>query len=544
MKITQGACTLAAVALVTVGSIALAARDQLFRPAGAPAVIRENRVPGNVESTARRLANQLKQDGYDVSRGYFKLYTKEDCDLSYEVMRTCYGNNPAAPYVLPVVPPWPDEWVDAATAGAFGETADGYSGSYRLHPREALVILGRLPPRADYFGLQTYLFTRPGQWDETSFQYSWLHSNAPYMLETFFGRVPLHPERLQVFANLSNSINHAVIETQSHAVWDQLRYFIITPDDDINSAVRDAFADIGIADQHIFTEPIPHDVRPSTGETIPIRIGPDAESDDFLTVIRYAMPDDGGLAGSGSDTWRKDLPLVVLRIRDTQLPDAVRPYPTLVFDERTGTQPPETALQPDLVALATAVCARWQQCGTDFRDRVRPFLNTQLPPLLTTGPECMKVGMNCLAPTEDTTYFLSGKLPFGQQTVYAIVGALSTMTGNATYVGFGLNSSLKKLGFDNLRDEQLAGSGSEYPQISSHEKLFVQYVARDCSGLETLTGGHCYSVLDLLPYCTDPADLGCDMLVVSVRGYVRPGTRRGVAPALALAPMVIRLNRP
>jgi hypothetical protein len=285
-------------------------------------------------------------------------------------------------------------------------------------------------------------------------------------------------------------------------------------------------------------------VRPGAGETIPIRIGTDAESDDFLTVIRYAMPHDGGLAGSGSDTWRKDLPLVVLRIRDMGLPDAVRPYPTLVLDERTGTQPPETVLQSDLLTLATAVCARWQQCATDFRGRVRPFLNTQMPPLLTTGPECMKVGMNCLAPTEDTTYFLSGKLPLDQQTVYAIVGALSTTTGNATYVGFGLNSSLRKLGFDNIPDERLEGSGNEYPQVSGHEKFFVQYVARDCSGLETLTDGRCYSVLDVLPHCADPADLACDMLVVSVRGYVRPGTRRGVAPALALAPLVIRLDRP
>ena len=35
------------------------------------------------------------------------------------------------------------------------------------------------------------------------------------------------------------------------------------------------------------------------------------------TLIRYAQPNDGGEDGTPSDKWRKDLPLVVLRVRDT-----------------------------------------------------------------------------------------------------------------------------------------------------------------------------------------------------------------------------------
>jgi len=58
-----------------------------------------NKVPGSVESKARRLMNDLKQQGFQVKRGYFKLYTNEDCPTSYEEIETCWGNNPAAPYV-------------------------------------------------------------------------------------------------------------------------------------------------------------------------------------------------------------------------------------------------------------------------------------------------------------------------------------------------------------------------------------------------------------------------------------------------------------
>ena len=84
----------------------------LAAPASADSPMPENKVPGWVESTARRLANGLKQQGYEVARGYFKLYTQDDCPYSYEVLHSCLGNNPAAPYVLPIVPAWPDEWVD------------------------------------------------------------------------------------------------------------------------------------------------------------------------------------------------------------------------------------------------------------------------------------------------------------------------------------------------------------------------------------------------------------------------------------------------
>ena len=60
-------------------------------------VMPENKVPGSVESTARRLAHQLEAQGYTVARGYVKLYTAADCDWSYAIMHTCYSSNPAAP---------------------------------------------------------------------------------------------------------------------------------------------------------------------------------------------------------------------------------------------------------------------------------------------------------------------------------------------------------------------------------------------------------------------------------------------------------------
>jgi len=120
-------------------------------PASADSTISENKVPADVESTARRLIHNLEKDGYQVARGYFKLYTQSDCPYSYEVLKSCLGNNPAAPYAIPILPAWPDEWVDPGTAGMLGPTVDGYSASYRLDPREAIVIFGKLPPPCRLF---------------------------------------------------------------------------------------------------------------------------------------------------------------------------------------------------------------------------------------------------------------------------------------------------------------------------------------------------------------------------------------------------------
>nr|NLI50281.1 hypothetical protein [Propionibacterium sp.] len=510
-------------------------------PAAATSPTTQNKVPGWVESKARRVANDLRQRGFEVARGYFTLYTEADCPYSYEVLRSCLGNNPAAPYVLPVVPAWPDEWVDPGTAGIVGPTLPGHQASYRLDPREALVVIGELPPPAAYFGLQTYLLSRPGTWSVTSAQYAFVRDRVPALLNTFFTTLPKNADRVQLFADLGDPVNHVVIERGSGAAWDQVRSFVITPDQTMDAAVRQALLRTGVPDRQVFTEPIPSRL----GDT-PLAVGLGEESDDFLTVLRYAMPVDGGGDASDSTRWRENLPLVVLRVRDTRPSHQALPYPAASFEPRSGTTPPETILSTDLVTLAEAVCSRWgQPCDPVATPRVSPLLNLRTA-LSLTGPECVKVGMNCLAPTEDTAYFMSARLPLPEDRVYAVVGALGTRTGNATYVGLGLNSSVTQLGFDNVDDKALAGTADAY-EVPNRDRFFVQYFARDCSraGLDSLTAGSpCYSVGDQLPVCTDPSDLTCSMLVLSVRNYLLPGSQRGPAPGLTLSPRVITLQAP
>ena len=487
----------------------------------------------SVDNTARWLTDDLTQQGYEVARGYFRLYTQDDCTYSYAVLHSCLGNNPAAPYVIPIMPSWPDEWVDPATADMVGPTEEGFSASYRLDPSEAIVIIAQLPPPARYLGLQTYLMSRPGEWDTDSDQYKFVETNLPALLNTFFTKLPNNQERVQLFADLSDPINNVVIERGSGAVWDQVRYFVITPDGTMESAVRAALVGLGIPDNFIFAEQIPAQLSDTA-----MAFGLDAENDDFLTVLRYAMPDDGGGDDARSTAWREELPLAVLRVRDTRPDHQPQPYAWVDFEARSATDPPEINLKPQLDALAEAVCDGWGETTCQHPG----LLNMKASPLSLTGPDCVEVGMNCLAPNEDATYFLSSRLPLPDDRVYAMVGALSTETENATYVGVGLNASLTQLGFANIDDVQLVDTAREYDDSG---RFFLQYFARDCSDIDALTAGsHCYSIGDQLPYCTDPSDLSCSMLALTLRGYLFPGTQRGAASASALNPQVIPLQKP
>ncbi len=508
-----------------------------------------NKVPDIVERTVQQLTRALGNQDYDVLRGYFKLMTTEDCKLSYQVMHTCYANNPAAPYVIPIVPPWPNEWVDPATIGALGPTVDGYNGSYRLDPHEALVIVAQMPPPAAFFSEKTYLFTRAGKLCDKSSHYDFVFNNLHSMLGTFFSLVPQESTRVELIADLTNNTNSVMMANTSGEPWGQLRFFVITANSAMDAGMRKIFAGMGISSQYVFTEKmpayigsIPRDRVRDCPSATDLRFGLDAPADDFVTVLRYAMPVDE----AAGEQWRKELPLVVLRVRN--LDAQVDTYPWEPFDPRTPSDPPETSYSNSLTTLAQAVCNSWNRHGITQICTTRDFLNMQTSPMLLTGPACIPDWMNCIAPSEDTTYSMSGKIPLDSEHFYAVVGPLSTETDNAVYVGLGLNMSIQQLGFDNLSDYELKGSAKGYSNQVPDEKFYVQYFARDCNRLKgQLPAGmifNCKSIGNTLPYCYNTEDLSCNMLALTLRAYIRPGTQRAAEKNSVLSPKFMYLQIP
>ena len=497
------------------------------------------RHPASLEQTAQRVTRDLTAQGYEVERGYPTLYTQSDCDrYTFPIMENCYGNDPDSPYVLLALKSWPDEFVDPATVNAFGKTRRGYSTTYRLDPREAIIVLAELPPPGRYVGLQTWVFTKEWltedePWDPTP--YATVKALAPDLVDYLFGAVPGNPSRIVSFSSISNNINNVVIERQSGSAFGQTRYFIITPDQAMDRTVRSSLALAGVPSEDVFTAPIP--LRDEVGEIGPL--GLDAKANDFTTFIRYKHPDDEHAAHA----WRAKLPLTVLRVRERPSSDRqVEPFPPFVPDERTAV--PEAVYADDLENLIRQICQRWEQpCDPDNpSEQVAPLIDLQLD-LHDFGPECRAIGMNCLGDNQDASYFLAPGHALDPGWVYALVGTLGTVTGNATYTALSVNDLSKLKGVLSVVDSDLAGSAAGYAgTVENTDKFFVHYLTRDCEAIQGLTDGQCTTITEDMVPPLGEGKLG--LFTPGVRNYIRPGTERGPLSSEQLRPWIIRFTQP
>ena len=487
----------------------------------------------NVGISVDQFTAELKKGSFEVAQGYFQMWRIEDCPQFFNVMGTCYFNNPTAPYVMSVLPFWPNEYIDPATKDAFGATKEDYSTSFRFDPNEAIVIFGFLPPKAVYFGLQSYLFTRKDAYKTDNDTYRLIEQIGAK--DVFFHSVPGRPkqDRILTFDSLSDSNNNVVIERQSGESFGQFRYFIITPDRYMDQQIRQVLRNLSVADQDIFTEGIPANMRIGLGE----------DADDFVSGIRYSLPEDGGEKGTPSDIWRHNPSLSILRIRAPQ-PHPPQPYPAW---EDNSPEPrkavSEAYLKADLNRLVQKVSEAWGQPCADTNscsDKARSFIDTQSSPFNLVGPLCDNIGMDCLADTQDATYQFSGGYGFDNGEVYAVVGTLGTATGNATYVSLGANNFRLRLGAENVDGAKLVGSAKPewYPGVYNLDKLYVYYFTRHCKGLEKLTHGFCLSVED-----TELIIPPGDKASLVERDYMFPGTQRGPDSKLTLPSMVLILQR-
>ncbi|MGE5096149.1 MAG: hypothetical protein ACM3SO_13480 [Betaproteobacteria bacterium] len=511
--------------------------------------------PGT-EQFIHNLVRDLNADGFEVTRGYPHLWTMEDCKYTYGVAFNCYANNPASPYVVVAVRPWPDEFVDPASVNVYGKTQPGYSSTFRLDPREAIVIFGTMPPPARYMGLQSYVFSHDWVIPQGDADYPWgypwvtdaqqggrdLFVDSP-MVKYLFSTLPRHEKRVQSFSSVGNSINNVVMDHgATGASFGRIRYFVITPDQAMEQTVRLALGRLGVSDTDVFTETIAqrfHRAGATGGELGPIGLGEHAL--DFMTGLRYAMPENEQAAVA----WRAQLPLTVLRVREpaSSTRPAV-PYQELVADAREAVD--ESFLKADLGALVAAVKGRvlagpWNLRFLDAPTMgQQPFMGNVETWLGHFGPRCRSIGENCLGDGQDASYFFMPPQPLDSGQVYAVIGTLGTRTGNATYNGLSINDASRLKGVGNVPDldprspdTDLEGSASGYEAaVANHGMFFVHFFTRDCDAIRGLTDGACSTITEsMVPPITDvgtPGDPNVrGFFTAGLRSYVKPGTARG-----------------
>ncbi len=501
-----------------------------------------NRLPPDLEQKVQNFQNALIQKGYEVSRGYWKLWSADDCKLPLRTVGFCYGNNPTAPYVLAIVPPWKNEFVDQSLHHALAEAQRNMIPNYRLGEREALVVFAKLPPPARYFGLGTNVFTRQAELNKLDPVYIKLNEKPETqdLLGIIFGASP-NPDRMMMLASIGDTINNVVIEDQSNESWGQQRFFVSTPDEAMADAMTEALVAAGVPKEQVFTERVSPDL---------VNLGYGPEADDFITYIRYSMPNDVTLG----EQWREQLPLTILRVRDPKGGKATTPFEIPQYEAKTANFDEPKELADDLSRLVAAVREYWAQDGKPghLDAEVLPFKSLTLwvdligqhclgydgPPApdpaenitLPRGPS------GCLGDNQDDEPQISGgTYHLDDDQVIAVVGTLGTKTGNATYTSLSVNWFPELVGVLNRDDPDLEESAKKFQDAltnpDTYTMFYVYYFARDCSGP--------------YPWCKEvPRKLvpRGDTIKILQRNYINPGSMRGPEPTMILEPFSIEFD--
>jgi len=479
-----------------------------------------NRLPPELEQKVRALRADMEAQGYQVARGYWTLWGPDECKFPLRTVGFCYGNNPVAPYPIAVVPRWRDEFIDQSLHHAILAPQRNMAPNYRLAEREALVVVAQMPPQARYFGIQTNVFTRETAFNPNDpvFQLVQDLGVDPKLVSILFAASP-NPARRMLIASIGNSINNVVIEEQAGTAFGQQRYFVITPDESMATAVTAALGRAGVPSSHVFTEPVSPEL---------VRLGLGPEADDLITYMRFAMPENEVLG----EAWRERLPVTVLRIRDTDAA-ATSPFPLPAYEARSWNLDEEAHLKGALGALVAAVKTEWQQpsaTALPFFSAYR-FFDLVGQHCLGNSADPLRGPMNCLGDTQDADYQLSPSLRIDDGQVIALVGTLATETGNATYTSLSINRFPALVGVLNISDPALQGTAAGFGGFQTHDPFYVYYLARDCTGLYPAC----------LQISTRLVGVG-ETLKVIQRNYVAPGSRRGPDPVKLLNPVVIVLD--
>jgi hypothetical protein len=480
--------------------------------------------------TARQFINSLSSDGYVVAQGNVYLFSNSDCPLFVSIFNSCFGNNPAAPYIIPQ-PPIEHSYVDPYYAVQL--TTPGPNGSqtniaYRLGEEDALVTLVTYPPTGAYFGYQSYVFT-----SETS---NYTRSDPLQVLSP-------DPSRYEIFGSVGNDVNNIIVQNQYGEPWGgRVVMYVTTSNQDVASDLMSRAKAKGIDPNSVFVEPLGSNVNVGNGRL----------ADDLITLIRYAIPEH---PSAGSD-WLANVSSNVLVYKISSPSTSVKKFAPNQYTSRTGNA--EITLEPQLDKLAgllqTWLTARTpppEVVATKRMNKTTEDSPEGIPHGLV-GADCIRKGTICAGDNQDTsTYAFSSKITLSETDTLFVVGINHNLLNNASYISLDIynardasgvaSSSQTKpeaVGFDSgvltgsaeavLRELGLYSTASDSLKAAL-PKLYVALVSKSCSVART----YCVSLDgDTLI----PADVPIN---IYERSYINPGATTGADTNVMVYPNVV-----
>ncbi len=472
----------------------------------------------------------LKQ--YTVVRGNAYLMQNTDCPTFVAIFNSCFGQNPASPYIIPQ-PPIEQSYVDPYYAEPLNTPGpDGTTNIiYRLSDNDALVTIISYPPEAAYLGYQSYVFTR-----ETSFY----ADVTPPRTRT----VSPDPSRYEIFGSIGNDVNSILVQNQyGSSPWGGTVIMYITTSNQnlANNLIANAKSQ-GIHPNSIFVEPVGSNVMTGNG----------ASADDLITLMRYAVPE----SASEASTWQNALDNHVLVYKVTNTNLAVSRFGsnsytahTVNTDETTLT----TALQQlgallqsylenTQTPIATAASHQSQATTEDASNGV--------PTSGLVGSYCIATGTNCEGDNQDTSTYatlINYTLLLGPEETAFIAGVNHSVesVNNSRYISIDIYNAANAsgvagssqtnptaAGFDSgvltgSAEQVLTDLGISIPLSNTElraeiSKLYVTFVARNCNN-STIAAANNYCI-NLMGTSLIPLN---DTISITERSYIIPDQTTG-----------------
>ena len=195
----------------------------------------------------------LRSAGYRVTQGNAFLFTNSACATFVGIFGSCFGNNSAAPYIIPQ-PPIEGSYVDpvyAAPLNTPGPSGQTTNIVYRLSDQEALIVVVSYPPTGAYFGYQSYVFTS---------EISNYADSDPLQVVAPHGSNP--PSRYELFGSIGNDLNDVIIKNQFRSPWSgQVVVYVSTSNEVLADDLLQQLSASGVNSKAIMVEKIGANVR-------------------------------------------------------------------------------------------------------------------------------------------------------------------------------------------------------------------------------------------------------------------------------------------
>ncbi|NMF06222.1 hypothetical protein ACUH7Y_19550 [Clostridium beijerinckii] len=428
----------------------------------------------NNEKKVKEFINSLEHQGCIVQEGELK-YVDILKYCSEGLVNNALGNNAGAPYALALVPPSPNQESDIE----FIE--EGVP--YKLRPDEAIVLIGKTPPKAYYYSFRSFLFFVKNK------------IGKDYNDNSTIGNAQTGKYHM-IFGSLGDTINNYNINTDNTPdgtlgyPYDSSTIIITTADQYINHQVRKSLIDVGFSSDIMNNDNIPEGL---------VNLGLERGKDTFAILMRASIWENKDIGQEYLDNLDKYWHVLRITPKKPIKNNHPWPVPTLKIRETCKT---EFNLLPhardDLNYLRYKILEKYYSKDYEAID-----LKTNI--WVMESFEGILMDVNVLGESRDALYLKTNNFELTSDDDFVITyGVNHTQTGKAVYYNSSFYGAKKLNGVSVIYSPDCEGSANEFfpKDCEVANNYYVYKMARkgcgDCVAIVPYSTGNpkgaCYGV--------------------------------------------------